>query len=111
MEILSPIETLNELGTKEQFEKSQAENEIEKLEKIFWEKYAKHSEDFEGEERFIENNLSEKSKEYFDRKENVDEKINQEYQDNMFEDMAIDAMLDIGLTEDEAERELEDFNS
>ena len=36
----------------------------------------------------------------------IDEKIN----DEIFDDMAIDAMEDLGLTEDEAERELEDFN-
>ena len=36
----------------------------------------------------------------------IDEKINEE----IFDDMAIDAMEDLGLTEDEAERELEDFN-
>ena len=29
--------------------------------------------------------------------------------DNTFEDMAIDALLDAGLTEDEAERMLEDM--
>ena len=30
--------------------------------------------------------------------------------DDKFEEMAIDAMIEIGLTEDEAERMLEDYN-
>jgi len=31
-------------------------------------------------------------------------------QDELFEQMAMDAMMELGLTEDEAERELEDYN-
>jgi hypothetical protein len=41
----------------------------------------------------------------------LDEKLNQEYQDERFDEMAMDALEDLGLTEDEAERELEDFKS
>jgi ribosomal protein L40E len=45
----------------------------------------------------------------------VREKINQEYQDNMrddlFNEIATDALLEAGLTEDEAERQLEDFKN
>ena len=46
-------------------------------------------------------------------------KIRMEYQDNMrddledelFNEMAMEALMDLGLPEDEAERELEDYNN
>ena len=61
------------------------------------------------------------TEEEFERSKRVDEdgddllgeKLNQEFKDDMkteFYDEAMSALMDLGLPEDEAERELEDFN-
>lgn len=63
------------------------------------------------------NNLDEMlgTKEDFENANNLDEDgddlIGEKINQDTFESMAMDAMEDLGLTEDEAERELEDFNN
>jgi hypothetical protein len=72
-------ETLEEiLSTQEQFEKSRAEQEVSELEDYYWANEAKNNEDDEGLDRYLEENCSKSTKDYFDRLEaqsNIDEKI------------------------------------